>query len=96
MNQQTKVDTLYYSGRGEPVTELRDAGNKLILYTESKEVYRQFKDWKYCFNFVVYTQLGLLKQKSKIVAWDLDFDKQGKRALLRALNNLGAQKVAVF
>jgi len=84
MNQHDKKDILFISSRGKPIIELRDCQTKLILYTESREVYRRFKDWRHCFLVAPYSQSDIYGN-SHILAYDLHFYKEARRTLMRTL-----------
>ena len=62
-------------------TEIRSFGDgtTIVLYTEDKQVYHQFKEWAYCQRVVHY------KRGNKMVAADLYFSKEAERGLKKAL-----------
>ena len=62
-------------------TEIRSFGDgtTIVLYTEDKQLYHQFKEWAYCQRVVPY------KRGNKMVAADLYFSKEAERGLRKAL-----------
>lgn len=81
MNRTLESDILYTSPIGSPITELRKAGDKLVLYTESNELYQRFKDWKQVLHWTKYTT------GKDLVGVDLYFPREAKKALIRSLTS---------
>ena len=79
MNQHLETDILYTAPIGQPITELRITGDKLVLYTESNELYKRLKLWKQIIHWTKYTK------GASLVGVDLYFPKSARKALLRAL-----------
>jgi len=79
MNQHLIDGALFSSPVGRQITELRRAGDQVILYTESQDINRQFKDWKKLTQRVPYLQARSL------IGVDLYFPKSEAKELLRSL-----------
>lgn len=82
MNRTVGSDILFVSPIGRQITELRKVGNRLILYTESNDVYKQFKEWKQLIQHVPYLQVRSL------VGVDLYFPKSELKGLLGSLRKI--------
>lgn len=87
-NQYTRDAILYLSPdlKG-PITELRMAGDRLVLYTEDTEVFRRFRQWTQLITAVPYHQEHLFDGKRTLVAVDLYFPKTARQQLVKALND---------
>lgn len=81
MNRTLENSILYTSPIGRQMTELRRAGDRLILYTESNELYKQFKGWKQLIHLVPY------HSGKNLVGVDLYFPREARKALIRALTS---------
>lgn len=79
MNQHLNDGALFASPVGQPITELRKAGDQVILYTEDHEINKRFKDWKNLIQRVPYLQARSL------IGVDLYFPKSELKGLLRSL-----------
>ena len=64
------------------ITELREVGDSLALYTEDNLIRQKLKSWKQLLYEVPYTQ------GKHLIAVDLYFPKTAKRALTRAIKNI--------
>jgi len=81
MNRTLENSILFTSPIGRQITELRAAGGRLVLYTESNEVYKQFKEWKQLIQMVPYNS------GKNLVGVDLYFPREARKALIRALTS---------
>ena len=81
MNQYLRDSILYLAPLGKPITELRQAGDNLVLYTEDSSALTKFRLWSQMLCLVPYTQ------DDKVVGADLYFPKSAKKQLLRALTD---------
>ena len=55
-NQYLRDDSLYRAPVGEPITELRQVGVHLALYTEDNAILGRFRHWSQMLYLVPYTQ----------------------------------------
>ena len=85
MNQHLADDVLYISPVGKEISELRMAGDRSILYTESADINRRFKDWEKLIQRLPYIQ------SRSLVGVDLYFPKSEAKALVRSLQQFYSQ-----
>lgn len=81
MNRTLGNSILFTSPIGQQITELRASGDRLVLYTESNELYKKFKDWKGLIQVAPYTS------GKNLVGVDLYFPREARKALIRALTS---------
>lgn len=81
MNRTLQNSILYTSPIGRQITELRSSGDRLVLYTESNDLYKQFKDWKQLIQVAPYLS------GENLVGVDLYFPREAKKALIRVLTS---------
>jgi len=79
MNRTLENDIFFIFVTSGKITELRTAGDRLILYTESNELYQKAKDWKQVL------QLAPYYSGKDFIGVDIYFPREHKKALLRAL-----------
>lgn len=84
MNQHLRDGTLFKSPVGAPITELRDMGDKLALYTEDNSVLHRFRFWKQLIYLVPYNRQDT-RGKEHFVGADLFFPKLALKQLIREL-----------
>ena len=81
-NQYLRDDVLYFKVVNGVITELSIRGDKLVLYTESNEIFQKLKQWEQLLYQVPYFQ------DRRQIAADLYFPKETKKDLLRVFSRL--------
>ncbi len=79
MISKTDNSILFTSPIGRQTTELLATGDNLILYTESNELYKRFKDWKAIERICPYLS------GNNLVGVGLYFPRSSAKALVWAL-----------
>ena len=83
-NQYLKDDVLFTSPVGEPITELRLVGKKLVLYTEDNGILARFRHWSQMLYLIPYTR-EIMGGAGQLVGADLYFPKTATKQLIQAL-----------